>query len=71
MAMKWTDKADVDKTVFEIKDKMGERHGDVPITMVGNVKDLLDHSEPALVKYFWQELAKYSQDAVAYFEERV
>jgi hypothetical protein len=71
MAMKWKDKADVDNTVWEIKNKMGQRHGDVPITMVGEVKDLLDHSEPPLVKYFWTELAKYGKDAVAYFEERV
>jgi hypothetical protein len=71
MAMKWKDKADVDNTVFEIKSTMGERKGDVPITMIGEVKDLLDHSDPGLVRYFWAELAKYGKDAVAYFEERV
>jgi hypothetical protein len=71
MALKWKDRADVDNTVWEIKNKMQERQGDVPISMVGDVKDLLDHSDPSLIKYFWAELAKYGRDAVAYFEERV
>ena len=70
MAMKWKDKRDVDQTVYEIRSTF-DRMGEIPPRVAAEIKDLADNSEPALVKYFWNELTMYDPDAVSYFEERI
>ncbi len=70
IAMKWTDKADVTQTVWAVKRAMQEK-GDISLSLVGEVKDLIDHSDPALVKEFWNEIEKVDKEAMKYLEERI
>lgn len=66
----WQTREDVDDTVHRIYEEM-QRRNDLPRSMVGDIQDTIARSDPSLVRYFFAELAKYSQGAVGYFEERI
>ncbi len=70
IAMKWTSRADVTQTVWAVKLSMQEK-GELPLSLVGEVKDLLDHSDPDFVKQFWTEIEGVDKEAVKYLEERI
>jgi hypothetical protein len=66
----WQTREDVDDTVHRIYEEM-QKGTDLPRSMVGDIQDTIARSDPALVRYFFAELSKYSQGAVGYFEERI
>lgn len=70
IAMKWTDRADVTQTAWAVRRSMQEK-GDLPLSLVGEVKDLIDHSDPELVKQFWTEIGRVDKEAMKYLEERI
>ena len=66
----WQTREDVDEAVHKIKETMSEQD-DLPLSMIGEVRDSINESPTDLARYFYTRLEEWTPDAVKYFEERI
>ncbi|MDT8357111.1 MAG: hypothetical protein RQ758_01260 [Methanomicrobiaceae archaeon] len=69
MPYRWTKKVDADEAVVVIMNSLDEK-GAIPDWLRRTVQQAIWDSDPAITRYFFEELKKYAPTALKYFEER-
>ncbi len=64
----WKTKIDVDQTVVVVKDFL-DKGPELPDWLLGSINRTIWESDPALGKYFFEEIKKYAPAAMKYFEK--
>jgi hypothetical protein len=68
MPYRWKNKIDVDETVVVIMNVL-EKQSDLPNWLVNTIYGSIRDSDPAMTKYFYQEVKKFAPATMKYFEE--
>ncbi len=69
MAYRWFKKVDVDEAIVVIMNSLDEQD-ELPQWLVRTIQASIEDSDPAMVKYFYEELGKYAPKAMISFEDR-
>jgi hypothetical protein len=67
MPYRWKNKIDVDEAVVVIKNSLDER-SELPNWLIRTLNGAVTDSDPALGKYFFEEVRKYAPEAMKYFD---
>lgn len=68
MPYRWKKKIDVDEAIVVIMNTL-EKSGSLPNWLVGTVRGAISDSDPAMGRYFFEQLKKHAPKAFKYFEE--
>jgi hypothetical protein len=68
MPYRWKKKVDVDETIVVIKNVI-DKQPELPNWLVNTIYGSIRDSDPAMTKYFYDEVKKYVPAALKYFEE--
>ena len=68
MPYKWKKKVDVDETVVVLMNVL-DKNPELPNWLVNTVVGAIRDSDPALAKYFFEEVKKFAPGALKFFEE--
>jgi hypothetical protein len=68
MPYRWNKKVDVDETVVVIMNVL-DANPQLPNWLVNTIYGAIRDSDPAMVRYFYQEVKKFKPEAMKYFEE--
>ncbi|HDR74176.1 MAG TPA: hypothetical protein ENN85_09770 [Methanoculleus sp.] len=69
MAYRWFKKVDVDEAIVVIMNSLDEQN-ELPQWLVRTIQAAIEDSDPAMVKYFYEELGEYAPKAMIVFEGR-
>jgi hypothetical protein len=67
MPYRWRKKMDVDETVCVVKSSLNT-DPELPHWLVQTIKGAMADSDPQYTKYFFQELKKFTPEALKFFE---
>lgn len=67
MPYRWRKNLDVDETVCVIKNSLNN-DPELPHWLVQTIRGAISDSDPKLVRYFFEELKKFTPGAMKYFE---
>jgi hypothetical protein len=68
MPYRWKKKVDVYETIVVIKNVI-DKQPELPNWLVNTIYGSIRDSDPAMTKYFYDEVKKYVPAALKYFEE--
>jgi hypothetical protein len=68
MPYRWKTKIEVDEAVVVIKNSLDEK-AELPNWLIRTINGAITDSDPALGKYFFEEVRKYAPSAMKYFEK--
>jgi len=68
MPYRWKNKIDVDETIVVIKNIL-EKQSELPNWLVNTIYGSIRDSDPAMTRFFYDEVKKYAPASLKYFEE--
>ena len=68
MPYTWKKNVDVDETIVVIMNVLDKKPG-LPNWLVNTIYGAIRDSDPALVKYFYEEVKKFAPASIKYFTE--
>jgi len=68
MPYTWKKKVDVDETIVVIMNVL-DKKPELPNWLVNTIYGAIRDSDPALVKYFYEEVKKFAPASITYFTE--
>ncbi|MEN6610633.1 MAG: hypothetical protein ABFC24_07315 [Methanoregulaceae archaeon] len=69
MPYRWRKKVDVDEAVVVIRNSLDAKP-ELPNWLIATILGSIADSDPAMSRYFFEEVKKYAPSALKYFESR-